>query len=149
MCWLTVSVPNARVYTHTCIRGGILSRLRGFPWNKNWNPWLMTIISTGEKIDRGGNPKQSESIFGLSAFCLVLKLFPDVRAHCIVVLAFKNGHANRHRFRRKFRWNRNEEWLEVAMGRKKDRRWKHPSLFEKDEIMCYDPVVFCLFLKWN
>ena len=40
------------------------------------------------------NPKQSESVFGLSTFSRVLRLFPDVRVCCIVVLAFTNGHAN-------------------------------------------------------
>ena len=82
-------------------------------------------------------PKQSKSLFGLSAFCRVLKLFPDVRARCIVVLAFKNGHANRHHHsRKKFRWNRSEEWLEVAMGRKKDRQWKHQSVYSKNMKLC-------------
>ena len=46
------------------------------------------------------HPKQSESIFGLSMFCRVLKLFPDVLVRCIV-LAFKNGHTNRHHHSRK------------------------------------------------
>ena len=46
------------------------------------------------------NRKQHESIFGLSAFCCILKLFLDVLAHCIV-LAFQNGHMNRHRHSRK------------------------------------------------
>ena len=30
-------------------RGRILPRLRGFSWNRNWNPWLTTIISAEEK----------------------------------------------------------------------------------------------------
>ena len=78
------------------------------------------------------NPKPSVSIFGLSTFCRVLKSFPDVRVRCIV-LALKNGHANRrHHSRKKFWWNRSEEWLEVAMGRKKDRRWKHRSVYSKN-----------------
>ena len=50
----------------------------------------------GKKIFKNrlkNNPKQSKSLFGLSAFCRILKLFLDVRARCIV-LAFKNGHAN-------------------------------------------------------
>ena len=51
----------------------------------------------GKKINNNKIiPKQSdsESVLGLTAFCCVLKLFPDVHARCIVVLAFKNGHAN-------------------------------------------------------
>ena len=55
----------------------------------------MTIISAEEKSTKKNPkqfPKQSETVFGLSAICRVLKLFPDVRARCIVVLAFKKGH---------------------------------------------------------
>ena len=51
----------------------------------------------GKKVDEKRNqkiPKQSESVFGLSAFCRILKLLPDVHARYIVVLAFKNGHAS-------------------------------------------------------
>ena len=77
--------------------------------SQGWDSSTFMRISVEQKLKsvvdddhfRGGknrrkkkkNPKQSESVFGLSAFCCVLKLFPDVRAHCIV-LAFKNGHAN-------------------------------------------------------
>ena len=80
---------------------------------------------------------KSESVFGLSAFYHVLMLFPDVLAHCIV-LAFKNGHMNRHHHhsRKKFQWNRSEEWLEVAMGRKKDLQWKHQSVYLKNMKLC-------------
>ena len=60
------------------------------------------------------NPKQSEPLFGLSAFCRVLKLFPDVHSHCIVVLAFKNGHANRHHSRKKV--SLKQEWRMVRGG---------------------------------
>ena len=56
---------------------------------------VLSVRAYPVKFWGGGDLKQSESIFGLSAFCRVPKLFPDVRAHCIVVLAFKNGHANR------------------------------------------------------
>ena len=50
----------------------------------------MTIISATKKNRQKNknNLKQSESVFGLSAFCRVL---PDVLARCIVVLAFKNA----------------------------------------------------------
>ena len=56
----------------------------------------MTMISAEKKSTtkkKKKKSKQSESVFGLSTFCRVLKLFPDVRTRCIVVLAFKNGHA--------------------------------------------------------
>ena len=39
------------------IRGGIHPRLCRFPWNRNWNPWLMTIISEQTKIDEN-KPQQ-------------------------------------------------------------------------------------------
>ena len=62
------------------IRGGILPRLRGFEQK------LKSVVDDDHfhenKIDGGKkkNLKQSESIFGLSTFCHILKLFPDV--HC-------------------------------------------------------------------
>ena len=135
-------------------RGGILPCFCRFPWNRNWNPWLIAIISTtkNRQKQKNKNRKQSESVFGLSAFCCSLKLFPNVRgARCIVVLAFKNGHTNRHHHSwKKFWWNRNEEWLEVAMGRKKDRRWKHRSVYSKNMKLCVMILSFSVhFLKWN
>ena len=80
---------------------------------QGWDSAAFTQISVEQKLNsvvdddhfRGKNiykkkhpknQKQSESVFGLAAFCLVLKLFPDVLARCIVVLVLKNGHANRH-----------------------------------------------------
>ena len=92
-------------------------RLCIFPWNRNWNLWLMTIRIM---------------VFRLTAFCRV------VLARCIV-LAFKIDHSNGHHSRKKFWWNRSEEWLdnlEVAMGKKKDRRWKHRSVYSKNVKLC-------------
>ena len=92
LCWHFYLTHTELSDKHLYIGGGILPRLRGFPWNRNWNPWLMTK-KTPEK-------QQSKSVFCLSQFCCVLKLFPDLLARYIVVLAFKNGHANRHRHSR-------------------------------------------------
>ena len=45
----TWRIRGTRTHPHTH-RGGILPRLRGFPWNRNRNPWLMTIISAEKKL---------------------------------------------------------------------------------------------------
>ena len=42
------------------------------------------------EIDEKG--KKSESVFGLSTFCRVLKLFPDVLARCIALALKKWPH---------------------------------------------------------
>ena len=84
---------------------------------QGWDSSALMRISVEQKLKSGvaddhfreikkltkknNNLKQSESVFGLSAFCRVLKLFPDVLAGCIVVLAFKNVHANSHHHARK------------------------------------------------
>ena len=59
---------------------------------RSWWSFPQEIFFTEKRRNR----KQSEPVFDLSAFCHVLKLFLDVLARCIVVLAFKNGHTNRH-----------------------------------------------------
>ena len=67
-------------------------------------------------------PKQSESVFGLSAFCHVLKSFPGARAlHCCSGIQ-KWPREQTSSLAEKVSMKRDEEWLEVAMGRKKDRR---------------------------
>ena len=77
--------------------------------HQGWDSSTFTRISVEQKLksvvddyhfrkrkNQQQNQKQSKSIYGLSAFYRVLKLFPDVRTSCIVVLASENGHANRH-----------------------------------------------------
>ena len=116
--WQSVTAAASRAtgqyFSLLCIRGGILPHLRGFSWNRNWNPWLMTIIFRWKKNRRKKKPpkktKQSESVFGLSHILSHSQVIPGCARAVHCCLAFKNGHANRHHHsRQKFRWNRSEE----------------------------------------